>query len=47
MTSEQLQAAARNTRRDREFWQNPERVAKYEREMQEYENFCKKYGYPE
>ena len=47
MTSKQLTASIRNERRDATFWANAEKVAKHEREVQEYEDFCQKYGYPE
>ena len=44
ITSNQLAASIRNANRDRAFWSNPEKVAKWEQEVAEYENFCKKYG---
>ena len=46
-TTKQLEAAAANQRKDAAFWSNPERVAQWERDMREYEEFCAKFGKPE
>lgn len=47
MTSEALAAAVRNEQKDSKFWSNPRRVSKHLQEQKDYEEFCKKFGYPE
>lgn len=46
MTSSQLAASIQNKEKDSKFWNDPKRVAAHEQQAKEYEDFCKKFGYP-